>query len=307
MLKQHYVYWLLLSCFLLGVSQLLSADPARHEKSPKAQIGLDFPYAQPEVLSYVKCFGLTQWDPQGEIHGGIDLIPEFDLNYSEVTPIRDRLVELVAPTAGRVAMVRPHLSTDSGFEKNLDIMLIIEITPRWYVALNIEPKIDTSKALSWVNQQAKLIKVKEGQHVKRGARLGYLVVGGKGDKYPHVHYSLLYRRVPEVPNTTYPEVTLETILEHARYQYPRDIVLSNPRAPWDNVALDQTIPAAFLCPYDFSTVSARAVFDNIPKHDLTGMQCTCVCLRESINGNCGECMPPSASPTKPPSRLRIIE
>jgi hypothetical protein len=316
MFKRSYRYWFLISYFLFSVNQLY-AEPSKTinktsdkiYKSPGIQIGLDFPYANSDVLSYVKCFGLTLWDDKGEIHGGIDLIPEYDLNYSDATSIRDRLVEIIAPSAGRVIMARSVPSTDDGMEDNMDFILIIEITPRWDIVLVIEPKIDTSKAPSWVDRQTKLIKVKEGQRVKQGARLGYLVVGGEGDAYPHVHYSLLYRRVPDDPNAAYPEETLNNILENARYQYPRNIVLNNPRAPWDNIALDQTIAAAFFCPYEFSTASAQAIFDNIPKHDLAGINCTCVRLRHSVDGNCGECTPPSSAPVElqPPGNLRITQ
>ena len=248
------------------------------------EVGLSFPFYPPFVIKELRSFGVPGWQEEGEPpedHFGIDLIPYYgeDLKWGK----RPNKVKVVAPTDGVIRGIWAFDSTDA--EGNKDICVFLEINAYWSVFLMFEPKSSPGRL---VEEQVKSITVKAGQEVKKGDEIGYLVVGeGVNEKYPHVHYALMYKNVPEGKD-----------LALSYFEILRDIIpvpnlhpSSIPEEvwPWDPqpLTLPDGFSAAFFCPYEFSSPRARAVFDHVlsntrfPCGPELG-DCGCICIYDGV-------------------------
>lgn len=243
------------------------------DQAAEADPGLALPYAPAGVLTEVHCYGLHPWSEAGERHAGIDLKPP----YLDLVGTPDvRKVEVVAPAAGVIDWI---VRGESGADAEAWVV-VIEINSYWYAVLVIEPQSDDAAIVA---EQDASIDVQEAQRVRKGERIGDLVVGKVLEsRYPHVHLSLLYKN---------PEDSIESL-----FRDPDPIVRSDgtalpptigPGSPWDPRNLG--IPSTFFCPYVYSIPEAQQSMDGVPRLSVDGDLCSCVCAYDSQNGDCGVC------------------
>lgn len=259
--------------------------------------GLEFPFEPSSVINELMSFGVPAWGTAAEDHFGIDLIPNYQ---SSLFPPISKLgsiqkVKVVAPTEGTIRGIWAFDSTDEGFEGNKDISVILEMNGYWSIILMFEPK--TSEFLRGaVEEQIRSIIVKAGQYVKKGDEIGYLVVGGSEDKYPHVHYALMYKHIETSYGQLFDNVPVPNFSPDQIQ--PEGMVGGVPRkghgSPWDPVRLNlpDSRTAAFFCPYEFSSPKAKSIFDRIlintayPCGPSLG-KCNCVCIYDRCcDGQC---------------------
>lgn len=238
--------------------------------------GLRFPYHDPFDVFELRCFGLHPWSPEGERHGGVDIIP----HHHNVTGNRMEKYHIVAPAD---AVVDRIVKGTTGADAR-SLTVVLQYNPYWYGLLTFEPQsLDEGVFM----EQADSIRVRTGWRVRRGDLIGDLVVCKfMPGIWPHLHYGLLYKQ---------PEHTLDYIC--ANYL---DIVRSNgshlppttgPGSPLE--AKNLGIPSTVFCPYEYSSPRARACFDSYPKRSARGEYCPCVCAYNSHDWGCGDptCLP----------------
>jgi hypothetical protein len=162
----------------------------------------------------------------------------------------------------------------------------------WYIVCNLEPQ-SVSDAIN--RAQSDSIVVREGDPVRRGELLGYLVVGSSSVRpgsYPHLHFGLFYKN---------PTDTLEDIARHQedfRRSNGTDLApIIGPGSPWQ--PRDLGIETTFYCPYEYSRDRTKAIYDGLLKRAANGDYCDCVCAYRSKSGNCGVCR--TMTPVIPPS------
>lgn len=229
----------------------LPENPAR---LPILGSGLGFPFKNANPVVDIRSYGISPWGGE-PVHNGIDLIVD---NTGENLSVGDR-VPVISPADGTVLDVlhfdNPH-EPDPGLRRQT--LVIIEINPSLLVTLTFEPKT-ADPALH--REQANAISVDIGQTVRKGQEIGHLIVGegsGTGSGNPHIDYRLLLKEV----STTI-----------------GDIIVSG--ASHNDVA---DLPT-FLCPYDYSSIRAKALFERIMSKETSA--CRCPCKYPYNEGACG--------------------
>lgn len=183
---------------------------------------MDFPYQDPGQVSYFWCIGLNPWDTAGvEIHGGIDIVPNYDSSATEI-----QRFPLVAVAKGRIIIIH----VDATGHGCPSVTLVLELNPYWFVIYTIEPQTEDSTEFA---EQMNSIYVDEGRLVKRGKRLADLIVATvKPGAYPHLHFGLLYKNPAESWEYVYSHY-LE-ILRSDGTNLPPD---EGPKSPWSPMDL----------------------------------------------------------------------
>lgn len=227
-------------------------------------VELTFPFQDPDVVYEVHNFALHPWSASGETHTGIDIVPEYlDLVGTDGL----RKITIVAPADGTIAMSAADTS-GAGLDS---FALIMQIDTFWHLLMVFEPQ----SADDGTNEtQAASFDVVEGQDVKRGDKIGDLVIAKvEPERYPHLHFGVFYK---------------------------------DPAEPWENVfaslrvsdgsadspmILDEDlgVPTTFYCPYDYLLSEGKAILDGVPNLDVLGNECSCVCSYGSSAGDCGRC------------------
>ena len=255
--------------------------------------GLGFPFKPYTVIKELMSFGIPAWGPPEEDHFGIDLIPRYQVSPLPPIPSKSKVirkVKVVAPTDGTI---RGIFGFDGDIVGTKDICVILEINLNWSITLMFEPKTSPGRP---VEAQIRSITVKAGQTVKKGDEIGYLVVGGNENSYPHVHYALMYKHT----ETNYGQLFDNVPVPNFRPEeiQPEGMSGGVPRtghgSPWDPVKLILPSPytAAFFCPYEFSSPTVRGIFEGILKNTEFPCgpcleKCNCVCIyNRCCNGKC---------------------
>ena len=243
----------------------------RHLRRP-GPAGLRLPYASLSELVETRCYGVDPWDEvTKEVHGGIDLIPRHtDLGSGET-----RRVALVAPASGAIHDVRELAKPG----KATAFMITVKVNDYWFVGMVLEPQnLDPSIA----DEQRRSISVQAGQAVRRGDRLGELVVSNV--HYPHVHFMIYYKH----PDQTYEDLIASYLLL-PRNQDDNLPPTSGRGSPW--APEDLRIPSTLFCPYVYSEPASKSRMDEVLKQSHDGSVCTCICAYGSRNADCGVCSP----------------
>jgi hypothetical protein len=276
---------------LLVIAGLLVIQTEAFSDEP----GLGFPFEPAAVIKELMSFGIPAWGPAEEDHFGIDLIPRYQLPskfpsvrpFLPANPRATQKVKVVAPTGGTIKAILAFDSTDKEVEGNKDICVLLEMNSNWSIILMFEPK--TSPLLRGaVEEQIRSITVKAGPYVKKGDEIGYLVVGGTENEYPHVHYALMYKH----SDANYGQLFFDNVPIpnfHPDEIQPEGMVGGIPRtghgSPWNPVRLilPNGYTTAFFCPYEFSSPETKDIFDGIlentafPCGPYLG-KCNCVCI-----------------------------
>jgi murein DD-endopeptidase MepM/ murein hydrolase activator NlpD len=234
--------------------------------------GLLFPYRDPLKIVEVFCFGLHPWSADGEIHGGLDIIPHYKgMGY--------RKYELVASADAVVERIHIFPESDDG---PFTVVVFLKVNDYWYMIYTIEPQ---SVSGDVNNEQLDSIYVTAGQKVRKGEVIGELIVSEpdlSGDSYPHLHFGLLYKNTSD---------TLGYVIENHTFLDRSDGTnmppTSGPGSPWE--AQDLGIATTLFCPYEYSSPNARAFYDTYPKAGVFGIYCACLCAYGSRDGSCGVC------------------
>ncbi|MBZ5587561.1 MAG: hypothetical protein LAO05_03290 [Acidobacteriia bacterium] len=241
----------------------------RHIWRP-GRAGLRLPYENLSDLVEARCYGVDPWDEAtGEVHGGIDLIPR----HTDLGPGEMRKAALIAPAGGTIHDLR--WGAKPG--KATAFILTMKLNDYWFVTMVLEPQnFDPAVA----DEQGRSIAVQAGQAVRRGDRIGDLVVTNV--HYPHVHFMIYYKD----PNQTY-EDFLANFLLIPRNQGDNLPPTAGPGSPWAPANLG--IPSTLFCPYVYLEPSSRSRLDQILKQSHDGSVCTCICAYGSKNADCGVC------------------
>ena len=241
----------------------------RHLRRPEPA-GLVLPYENVSELVEARCYGVDPWDDvTREVHGGIDLIPR----HTDLGPGQTRKVGLVAPASGTISDVR-ELSKAGKADA---FMVTVKVNDYWFVGMVLEPQnLDPSIA----DEQRRSVAVRAGDTVRRGERIGDLVVTNV--HYPHVHFMIYYKN----PQQTYEDLLANYILL-PRNQGDSLPPTAGPGSPW--APEDLGTPSTLYCPYVYSVRSSRLRMDQILKQSYDGTVCRCICAYGSANADCGAC------------------
>jgi len=240
--------------------------------------GLGFPFEPFTVINELMSFGVPEWGTAEEDHFGIDLIPRYQSSSPRPflpTKPKIRKVKVVAPTEGTIRFI---VALDADIKGTKDICVILEMNSNWSINLTFEPKCSAGLP---AEEQIRSITVKAGQYVKKGDEIGYLVVGGTKDEYPHVHYALMYKH----RETTYGQLFDNNVPIPNFSPDEIGVPRTGHGSPWDPVKLilPSFYTVAFFCPYEFSSPRAKRIFDYIlnntayPCGPCLG-ECNCVCI-----------------------------
>ena len=148
-------------------------------------------------------------------------------------------------------------------------LVVVEVNPSLFVTYTFEPQ---TSLLQLQELQAASIDVVVGQRVRKGQKLGDLVVGeglnggsplGSGN--PHIDTRLLLFD----PATVDPSNPLGDLLT-------RDISHN-----------DVNSLPTFLCPYDYSSVRSKTTYEKVLEKFDPAVQCTCPCRFSYNAAECG--------------------
>ena len=148
-------------------------------------------------------------------------------------------------------------------------LVVVEVNPGLYVTYTFEPQ---TQILQLQELQAASIDVVVGQQVRKGQKLGDLVVGeglsgdspfGSGN--PHIDTRLLLFD-PATVNPTDPLGDLLTM---------------------DMSHNDVNSLPTFLCPYDYSSVRSKTIYEKVLEKFDPAVQCTCPCRFPYNAAECG--------------------
>ena len=223
---------------------LLPANPARLSVLGR---GLEFPFRDIKAITDIRSYGIRPWGFE-PVHNGIDLIVDN-------TGVQHRVGDTVAIFSSVEGTVKAIIDMDD-FGATL---VIIEINPGLYVTYNFEPQ---TQILQLQELQATSIDVIVGQPVRKGQKIGDLVVGeglnggspfGSGN--PHIDTRLLLFD----PATVDPDDPVGDL-------FTREISHN-----------DVNNLPTFLCPYDYSSVRSKSTYDKVLEKFDPAVQCTCPC------------------------------
>ena len=253
---------ILLAVFLVaGCSE--DDETVEPEVSPEP-VELTFPFANPASLIEIHNFALYPWNDDGEVHGGVDLVPAYaDLEGTDGM----RKIEIVAPADGTIAR---YDEGQSGAGKQ-SFVVVLAINTYWHVLMVFEPQ---SSETATNDEQRASFDVVQGQAVTRGQKIGDLVVSQVAEgSYPHVHVGVFYKNPAQTWEDLY--TTLPNVSEGGA-------------AP---PILEQDLggPTFYYCPYDYLLPAGQAALDAVPKYDMNGFECSCACSYGSVEGDCGDC------------------
>lgn len=233
---------------------LLPANPARLSVLGR---GLEFPFRDNKAIADVRSYGIRPWGSE-PVHNGIDLIVD---NSGVRQEVGDK-VTVLSSAAGTVIGI-----VDMGeFGSKL---VVVEVKPGLFVTYTFEPQ---TRLLQLQELQSASIDVIVGQRVRKGQKLGDLVVGeglnggspfGSGN--PHIDTRLLLFD----PATVDPADPLADLLT-------RDISHN-----------DVNSLPTFLCPYDYSSVSSKTTYERVLEKLDPAVQCTCPCRFPYNAAACG--------------------
>ena len=257
--------------------------------------GLGFPYEDPGQAVFIHCFALCPWDNplplqssnmlqnlagpdtecQGEKHVGIDIypVPNSQIRHFPLpSNTQMALVRIVALTDGiveRIVTGRTGATTTS-------YIVVLKLNQFWHVSYSFEPHSNDTKI------QVQNLVVEETQKVKKGDLIGSLVVTKNTEVEPSLHFSFFYLS---------PEQDLDQLMTQLTNDIHSVHVSDGSDVqkvgwPWDGKELD--IPTTFFCPYEFSSDSAKRIYDRLPKLDVNGNKCSSMCAYGSRFGNCGK-------------------
>ncbi len=238
--------------------------------------GLDFPVKNFDDVDKYYCFALFPWDNAGlETHGGIDIAVRDD------SPGVTKKVPLVAAAPASVELI-DYGETGAGVRS---VVVILKMNEYWYMAYIFEPQTEDEEAF---DEQIASIDVQVGERVARGQKIGDLIVKNTvEDHYPHLHFSFLYKN----PADSWQELFENPLSIHV--SDGTDLApLTGPGSPWHPEALEGK-PTTFYCPYEYSTQTAKELYDSKARMaaDESASVCSCICAYGSVGGNCGECPP----------------
>lgn len=236
--------------------------------------GLDFPVQNFDDVDKYYCFALFPWDNAGlETHGGIDIAVEDD------TPGVTKKVPLVAAAPATVELIYWDHETGAGVRS---VVVILKMNEYWYMAYIFEPQTEDEEAF---DEQIASIDVQEGEKVARGQKIGDLIVKDTvPGHYPHLHFGFLYKN----PADTWGGLIGDPL--GIRVSDGTDLApLTGPGSPWQPSDLGKE--TTFYCPYEYSTETAKELYDSKARMAVDGSVCSCICAYGSQGGNCGACPP----------------
>ena len=221
-------------------------------KYPPPELG--FPFENPDKVAGIISYGVGPWEDDTP-HNAIDIIPYFEsVEHDFFTDKKSRkhgirTVKIVSPVDGIVKMIISEENRHSPDPPAMRqwILVLIEYNPSWVVGLAFEPKAPEENLHK---KQVSLITVKAGQVVKKGDKIGRLVVGSGGGRYPHLAYGLLHKD---------PDEDIMSIFPFSQFSHN-----------------DTSALPTFMCPYEYSTPEAIAIFDSITDR-FPNDYCTCAC------------------------------
>lgn len=163
---------------LFSVSVILLASCGGSSES-----GLSFIFQDSSELSELRCYHLSEWSDEGEIHSGIDISPKYS-DLIGTTSIRK--TPIVSPCDGTIEKFIEHTS-GAGAKM---YSFVIKMNEYWRVLMSFEPQTNDATVLA---EQEDSFLVTEGETVKKGQIIADLVYGKLlTDHYPHIHFSILY-------------------------------------------------------------------------------------------------------------------
>lgn len=264
----------IVSCLLLNVPAIADNDPNRSyhkqwRKHPNEIVipanpsrlavlghGLGYPFKDTKVIREIRAYGIAPWGGE-TVHNGMDIIVD---NTGEKLNIGDS-VKVISPVKGTVSAVL-HLENPHNPSTPQWILVVIEVNPSLLVTLSFEPQTEN---LELQAEQRAAISVVQGQKVKKGQKLGYLIVGegggpegGSGN--PHIDLRLLLKD---------PATAIDDLL--SMYISHNDV---------------SSLPT-FLCPYDYSSNHAKRNYEKVLDKADPMTQCQCPCKFPYNEAACG--------------------
>jgi hypothetical protein len=242
----------------MGISIPLPANPSR---LAILGTGMGFPFKSSKVVREMRAYGIRPWGGE-PVHNGIDIIVD---NTGAVLDVGDR-VPAISPVRGTVRgvlyMENPHNPATPQW-----ILVGIAVNPGLLVTLSFEPQ---TADVDLQALQAKSIDVVAGQRVRKGQIIGALVVGegggmASGSGNPHIDLRLLLLD----PATLDPDAPFEDLLT---LNISHDDVSNLP---------------TFLCPFDYSSVRARLLYEKVLRGADPSTQCRCPCKFPYNEAACG--------------------
>ncbi len=232
---------------------LLPANPSRLAVLGR---GMGFPFKRTNVIREIRAYGIAPWGGE-PVHNGIDIIVD---NTGEYLNVGDK-VKVLSPVDGIVEAVL-HLENPHNPATPQWILVVIEVNASLWVTLSFEPQ---TAILDLQAEQAESIIVEAGQNVRRGQKIGYLIVGegggeASGSGNPHIDLRLLLKDTA---------LTIDDLLT-------ADISHN-----------DVSNLPTFLCPFDYSSVRSKKMFEKILKKADPATQCQCPCEFPYNEAECG--------------------
>lgn len=232
---------------------------------PAKPVELTFPVEDTSVVTEIHNFALYPWSSSGETHGGIDIVPLY-LDLAGTSTMRK--VSVIAPADGEVV----YYDTAPSGAMLTSYFLILRLDSYWHLILNFEPQSDD---VATNIEQENSIAVTVGQSVKRGDKIGDLVISKvMADRYPHLHFSVFYKTRTD----TWSDLLASNFLV-SDGSFASPMILDT----------DLSTPTTFYCPYDYFLSEGQTLLDRTPKLDMLGNTCSCACSYGSTNGDCGVC------------------
>ena len=243
---------------VIGSSLPLPANPSRLSVLGS---GMGFPFRNGRVVREIRAYGISPWGGE-PVHNGIDIIVD---NTGAVQDVGD-LVPVISPVQGTVRGVL-HLENPHNPATPQWILVVIAVNPGLFATLSFEPQTEDVDLQAL---QAMSIDVVAGQRVRKGQVIGALVVGegggmSSGSGNPHIDLRLLLMD----PATLDPGAPLEDLLA---------LDISH-----NDVAMLPT----FLCPFDYSSIRAKHLYERVLRGADPTTQCGCPCVFPYNEAACG--------------------
>ena len=121
----------------------------------------------------------------------------------------------------------------------------------------------------------------------RGQKIGDLIVKDTlTGHYPHLHFGFLYKNPDDDWEKLFEKSTEIPVIDCTDWAPP-----TGPGSPWQPSDLGKD--TTFCCPYEYSTETAKELYDSKARMaaDESASVCSCICAYGSVGGNCGECPP----------------
>lgn len=266
---------LILYLMIASLLFISSCNKDALDSGGQTQTGLDYIFQDKTEIETVYCYRINPWSAQGEIHSGLDIAPKFSslLGTQTIKP-----VAVIAPAGGEIELLLEH---ESGAGAKM-FSVVIKMNTYWRLIMSFEPQSADAEV---VDLQRNAFLVAQGDTVQRGQKIADLIVGRiLEDRYPHIHFSILYLNPPDTLETI--AQTIDTLTRNNGVPAPPARV--GVGSPFNPVNLG--VETQFFCPYLYFSNEAQAILNSVPARSTTG-ECSCLCAYNSENGDCGVCAP----------------